>query len=82
MASIAAAAHESSSALADALLPASIFAPDRGGCLDDPGDELYEDGDMVNGEPKDRRIDFTSKVKLGPRWLSATASWLFVKTNE
>ncbi|XP_077397203.1 GTP-binding protein 1 isoform X2 [Festucalex cinctus] len=63
MASIAA-AHESSSALADALLPASIFAPDRGGCVDDPGDEFYEDGDMVNGEPEDRRIDFTSKLAL------------------
>ncbi|XP_061555762.1 GTP-binding protein 1 isoform X2 [Phycodurus eques] len=64
MASIAAATHESSSALADALLPASIFAPDRGGCADDPGDEFYEDGDVVNGEPEDRRIDFTSKLAL------------------
>ncbi|XP_061701759.1 GTP-binding protein 1 isoform X1 [Syngnathoides biaculeatus] len=65
MASVAAAAaHESSSALADALLPASIFAPDRGGCADDPGDEFYEDGDAVNGEPEDRRIDFTSKLAL------------------
>ncbi|XP_061604658.1 GTP-binding protein 1 isoform X2 [Phyllopteryx taeniolatus] len=64
MASIAAATHESSSALADALLPASIFAPDRGGCADDPGDEFYEDGDVVNGESEDRRIDFTSKLAL------------------
>nr|XP_061805160.1 GTP-binding protein 1-like isoform X2 [Nerophis lumbriciformis] len=64
MASMAASAHESSSALADALLPASIFAPDRGGCVEDPGDEFYEDGDVVNGEPEDRRIDFTSKLAL------------------
>ncbi|XP_077590090.1 GTP-binding protein 1 isoform X1 [Stigmatopora nigra] len=65
MASIAAASvHESTSALADALLPASIFAPDRGGCVDDIGDEFYDDGDVVNGEPEDRRIDFTSKMAL------------------
>lgn len=56
--------------LADALVPASIFAPDRGGCGgDDTGDECYDDGDMINGEPEDRRIDFTSKVKARP-WMS------------
>uniref|UniRef100_A0A672FU51 GTP-binding protein 1 n=1 Tax=Salarias fasciatus TaxID=181472 RepID=A0A672FU51_SALFA len=69
MASIAAAAHEpginpSSVALADALVPASIFAPDRGGCGDDAGDECFEDGDFMNGEPEARGIDFTSKLAL------------------
>lgn len=71
MASIAA-AHEpgispGSIPLADALVPASIFAPDRGGCSDDAGDECFEDGDVLNGEPEDRGIDFTSKVKLTAR---------------
>lgn len=66
MASVAA-AHEpgitpSSVALADALVPASIFAPDRGGCGEDAGDECFEEGDVMNGEPEERRIDFSSKV--------------------
>lgn len=51
--------------LSDALIPASIFAPDRAGSGDDAGDELFDDGCMVNGEPEDRRIDFSSKVKQG-----------------
>uniref|UniRef100_A0A672FNT1 GTP-binding protein 1 n=1 Tax=Salarias fasciatus TaxID=181472 RepID=A0A672FNT1_SALFA len=50
--------------LADALVPASIFAPDRGGCGDDAGDECFEDGDFMNGEPEARGIDFTSKLAL------------------
>lgn len=70
MASISA-AHEAgispgSAPLNDAVVPASIFAPDRGGCSDDAGDECFEDGDALNGEPEDHGIDFTSKVKLGP----------------
>ena len=69
MASIAA-AHEPgltpcAIALADALVPASIFAPDRGGCEDDAGDECFDDGDMFNGEPEDRPVDFTNKVGPG-----------------
>lgn len=70
MASIAAAAaHEpgispGSSVLADALVPASIFAPDRAGCGEDAGDECFEDGDLFNGELEDRAVDFTSKVGL------------------
>ncbi len=68
MASITA-AHEpgispGSIPLADALVPASIFAPDRGGCGEDAGDECFEDGDMLNGEPEDRAVDFTNKVTL------------------
>ncbi|KAM6905038.1 GTP-binding protein 1 isoform 2-T2 [Xenentodon cancila] len=68
MASIAA-AHEpgispGSVPLADALVPASIFAPDRGGCGEEAGDESFEDGDVMNGEPEDRVIDFTSKLAL------------------
>lgn len=70
MASIAA-AHEpgispGSIPLADALVPASIFAPDRGGCGDEDEDECFEDGDMINGEPEGRGVDFTNKVKKGP----------------
>ncbi|XP_035470343.1 GTP-binding protein 1 isoform X2 [Scophthalmus maximus] len=68
MASVAA-AHEpglspASIALADALVPASIFAPDRGGCGDDAGDECFDDADMLNGEPEERRVDFTNKHAL------------------
>lgn len=48
--------------LADALVPASIFAPDRGLYGDDTGDECFEDGDIFNGESGDHGIDFTSKV--------------------
>lgn len=70
MASIAA-AHEpgispGSIPLADALVPASIFAPDRVGCGDDTGDECFDDGDLMNGEPEDRAVDFTNKVKARP----------------
>ncbi|XP_026207103.1 GTP-binding protein 1 isoform X2 [Anabas testudineus] len=68
MASVAAAPepgiNPGSTPLADALVPASIFAPDRGGCADDAGDECSEDGDMINGEPEDRGVDFTSKLAL------------------
>ncbi|XP_003964589.1 GTP-binding protein 1 isoform X2 [Takifugu rubripes] len=53
-----------SAALADALVPASIFAPDRGGCGEEDGDECYEDGDMMNGESVERGVDFTSKLAL------------------
>lgn len=53
--------------LADALVPASIFAPDRGGCAEDAGDECFEDEDVLNGEPEDRGVDFTSKVRLTAR---------------
>jgi hypothetical protein len=67
MASLA--AHEpkispnSTPVLADALMPASIFAPDGGGCGDhDAGEECLEDGDLFNGETGDLGIDFTSKV--------------------
>ncbi|CAN9505941.1 unnamed protein product [Ophioblennius macclurei] len=68
MASIAATAHEpgispGSIPLADALVPASIFAPDRGGFGDDAGDDCFDDGDLMNGEPE-ARIDFTSKLAL------------------
>ncbi|XP_074552296.1 GTP-binding protein 1 isoform X1 [Halichoeres trimaculatus] len=69
MASIAA-AHEpgitpGSIPLADALVPASIFAPDRGGCGgDDTGDECFEDGDLMNGETEERGVDFTNKLAL------------------
>ncbi|XP_045072315.1 GTP-binding protein 1 isoform X2 [Coregonus clupeaformis] len=51
--------------LTDALMPASIFAPDRGGCGDhDAGVECFEDGDLFNGEAGDLGIDFTSKLAL------------------
>ncbi|XP_056262493.1 GTP-binding protein 1 isoform X2 [Pseudoliparis swirei] len=68
MASMAA-AHEpgirpGSIPLADALVPASIFAPDRGGCGDDAEDECFEDRDMFNGELEDCGVDFTNKLAL------------------
>lgn len=46
----------------DALVPASIFAPDRGVCGDDAGPECFEDGELFNGEAGDHGIDFTNKV--------------------
>lgn len=69
MASIAA-THEPSLSpgsipLAETLVPTSIFAPDRGGCGHELGDECFDDGDLTNGEPRDRGVDFTSKVTLG-----------------
>lgn len=86
MASIAA-AHEpaispGSIPLADALVPASIFAPDRGGCADDAGDDCFEDGDLVNGEPEDRGVDFTNKVQLGPVYYGAAKLTLAAQGNE
>lgn len=69
-------------ALADALVPASIFAPDRGGCGDEDGDECFEDGDMMNGEPQDRGVDFTSKVKLGPLCCGSAVLSLAANGNE
>lgn len=78
MASMAA-AHEpsispGSVSLAETLVPASIFAPDRGGCGDDAGDECFEDGDVLNGEPRDRGVDFTSKVGPVQHWGCRTSS--------
>lgn len=86
MASMAA-AHEpginpSCIPLADALVPASIFAPDREGCADDTGDECFDDGDLVNGEPEDRGVDFTNKVKLGPVCYGAAKLTLAANANE
>ncbi|KAL0993172.1 hypothetical protein UPYG_G00104240 [Umbra pygmaea] len=49
--------------LADALMPASIFAPDRGDC-DDAGEEGFEEGNLFNGEAGDLSFDFTSKLAL------------------
>lgn len=86
MASIAA-THEQgispgSIPLADAFVPASIFAPEQGGCGDDDGDECFEDGDMMNGEPEDRGVDFTNKVKLGPVYYGAAKRKLAVHGDE
>ncbi|XP_010892193.1 GTP-binding protein 1 isoform X2 [Esox lucius] len=50
--------------LADALMPASIFAPDRGGCGEDAVEEGSEDGDLFNREAGDLGFDFTSKMAL------------------
>ena len=75
MASIAAALEPGISAgsipLADALVPASIFAPDRAGCGEDAGDDCSEDGDMMNGEPEERGVDFTNKVSEALRCAGA-----------
>lgn len=67
MASMAAATEPSLSPvpmLTDSLVPASIFAPDRG-CGDDAGVDCFEDGEIFNGEVGDHGIDFSSKVTLG-----------------
>ena len=46
---------------AESVVPACMFAPDRG-CGDDPcGAECYDDGEDTNGDSKDH-LDFTSKV--------------------
>lgn len=78
MASIAAAPEPGLSPgsvqLADALVPASIFAPERGGCGDDAADECFDEADMLNGEAEDRGVDFTSKVKLGREYKAASCS--------
>ncbi|KAJ3600284.1 hypothetical protein NHX12_031270 [Muraenolepis orangiensis] len=50
--------------LADDLVPASIFAPERGCGGIDADDECPEDGELFNGEPGDRGVDFTSKLAL------------------
>lgn len=48
---------------AESVVPACMFAPDRG-CSDDPsGGEGFEDGDGINGESADH-IDLSSKVGL------------------
>ncbi|KAJ8263821.1 hypothetical protein GJAV_G00141670 [Gymnothorax javanicus] len=60
------AATESSVSLASAaepLVPACMFAPDRGCGEDVSGAESYEDGDGLNGEAVDH-LDFTSKLAL------------------
>lgn len=86
MASIAATHEQGISSgsipLADAFVPASIFAPEQGGCGDDDGDECFEDGDMMNGEPEDRGVDFTNKVKLGPVYYGAAKRTLAVHGDE
>lgn len=76
-----AAISPSSIPLADALVPASIFAPDRGGCGEDADDEYFEDGDAVNGEPEDRGVDFSNKVTLGLVCFG-TAKLLLAAMNE
>lgn len=48
---------------AESVVPACMFAPDRG-CVDDPcGEEGSEDGEGTNGESADH-LDLSSKVGL------------------
>ncbi|XP_031417157.1 GTP-binding protein 1 isoform X2 [Clupea harengus] len=66
MASMAAATEPSLSPvpmLTDTLVPASMFAPERG-CGDDAGVDSFEDGEIFNGEGGDLGIDFSSKLAL------------------
>ena len=47
----------------ESIVPACMFAPERG-CADDPaGEEGFEDGEETNGEPADH-LDLSSKVGL------------------
>ncbi|KAL2101393.1 hypothetical protein ACEWY4_003154 [Coilia grayii] len=67
MASIAAATEPSLSPvpmLTDTLVPASMFAPERGCEEDDAGADCFEDGETFNGEGGDHGIDFSSKLAL------------------
>lgn len=68
--------------LADALVPASIFAPDRGVCGEDAEDECFEDGDQFNGETEDRGVDFSNKVTLGPVCFGTSELLLLAGMNE
>ncbi|KAG5279657.1 hypothetical protein AALO_G00080180 [Alosa alosa] len=66
MASMAAATEPSLSPvpmLTDSLVPASMFAPERG-CGDDAEADCFEDGETFNGEGGDHGIDFSSKLAL------------------
>ncbi len=48
---------------AESIVPACMFAPDRG-CADDPSSgEGFEDGEETNGESADH-LDLSSKVGL------------------
>ncbi|KAJ8345802.1 hypothetical protein SKAU_G00299950 [Synaphobranchus kaupii] len=49
---------------ADSLVPACMFAPDRGCGEDAAGMVCGEDGDIFNGECGDHGVDFTSKLAL------------------
>ena len=59
---------------AESIVPACMFAPDRG-CADDPsGGEGFEDGEGTNGESADH-IDLSSKVGLTVNTHIATLSF-------
>ncbi|KAG7460119.1 hypothetical protein MATL_G00217850 [Megalops atlanticus] len=49
---------------ADPLVPACMFAPDRGCGEDAAGRECCEDGETFNGDSGDHGVDFTSKLAL------------------
>ncbi|KAG9340385.1 hypothetical protein JZ751_021498 [Albula glossodonta] len=49
---------------AESLVPACMFAPDRGCGEDTAGTECGEDGDTFNGESGDHGVDLTSKLAL------------------
>ncbi|XP_041959488.1 GTP binding protein 1, like isoform X1 [Alosa sapidissima] len=53
----------SSIAVADTVVPACMFAPDRGSDDDPSGGDCYEDGEAHNGEAEDH-LDLTSKMAL------------------
>lgn len=50
-------------AVADTVVPACMFAPDRGSDDDPSGGDCYEDGEAHNGE-SEGHLDLTSKVGL------------------
>lgn len=60
-----AATESSLSPAVESVVPACMFAPDRGCAEDSPGAECSDARDDQNGEAEDH-LDLTSKVSLRP----------------
>lgn len=55
--------HPGTAPAAESIVPACMFAPDRGCAEDQSGGEGFEDSEDTNGEPADH-LDLSSKVGL------------------
>ncbi|XP_039859878.1 GTP binding protein 1, like isoform X1 [Simochromis diagramma] len=55
--------HPGTAPAAESIVPACMFAPDRGCAEDQSGGEGFEDGEDTNGEPADH-LDLSSKLVL------------------